>query len=80
MQSHTRHAAACAFFAFPCPYADCDGQFDLSTAVTNAVANPVHRTTGELQCSGTRIVRMGASELCGLRLDYTVTAACRPDT
>lgn len=80
MQSHTRHAAARAFFEFPCPYADCDGQFDLSTAVKTAVADAAHRTTGELECSGSRVVRMGASELCGLRLTYTVTAAFQPDT
>jgi hypothetical protein len=80
MQSHTRHAAARAFFEFPCPYADCDGQFDLSTAVKTVVANAPHRTTGELECSGKRVVRMGASELCGLRLNYTVTAAFQEDT
>jgi hypothetical protein len=80
MQSHTLHAAARAFFEFPCPYADCDGEFDLSTAVKAAVANPTHRTTGELECSGKRVVRMGSSELCRLRLNYTVTAAFQSGT
>jgi hypothetical protein len=80
MQSHTLHEAARAFFEFPCPYADCDGQFDLSTAVKVALADPTHRTSGELECSGKRVVRMGASEPCGLRLQYTVTAALQPDT
>jgi hypothetical protein len=80
MQSHTLHAAARAFFEFPCPYADCDGQFDLSTAVKAALADPTHRTTGELECAGKRVVRMGASELCRLHLDYTVTASFKSDT
>lgn len=77
MQSHTLHAPARAFFEFPCPYADCDGQFDLSTAVNAAVTEPTHRATGELECGGTRATRMGPPELCGLHLYYTVTAAFR---
>ena len=80
MQSHTLHAAARAFFEFPCPYADCDGQFDLSTAVRAALANPKHRETGELECLGKRAVGVGESELCGLHLTYTVAASLRADT
>jgi hypothetical protein len=80
MQSHTLHAAARAFFKFPCPYADCDGYFDLSAAIKAALADPAHRATGALGCSGTRAVRVGAKELCQLRLDYIVTATCQPDT
>jgi hypothetical protein len=80
MQSHTLHTAARAFFEFPCPYADCDGQFDLSPAVKGALADAAHRATGELECSGKRAVRIGASELCGLRLNYTVTATFQPET
>lgn len=80
MQSHTLHAPAHAFFEFPCPYADCDGQFDLSAAVRAALADPTHRATGELECSGKRVVRVGGSELCGLHLSYTVTASFQADT
>ncbi|MDE2136666.1 MAG: hypothetical protein KGJ68_04470 [Gammaproteobacteria bacterium] len=74
MQSHTLHAAARAFFEFPCPYADCDGQFDLSAAVKAAIAGPTHQTTGELECSGRRAVGVGESDLCKLHLSYTVAA------
>lgn len=80
MQSHTLHAAAHAFFEFPCPYADCDGQFDLGSAVQAALANPTHHATGQLECSGKRVVRVGGSELCGLHLSYTVTASFQADT
>ena len=80
MQSHTLHAAAHAFFEFRCPYADCDGQFDLGTAVRAALADPTHHATGELECSGKRAVRVGASELCQLHLSYTVTASFEADT
>jgi hypothetical protein len=79
-QSRVLYAAARAFFQYPCPYADCDGQFDLSSAVKAALANPTHGAAGELECSGTRVVRMGAGETCQLRLNYTVTAVLAPDT
>jgi hypothetical protein len=79
-QSHTLHAPARAFFEFPCPYADCDGQFDLSAAVKAALADPAHRATGELGCSGHRAVRVGAKQPCQLRLNYTVIATCQPVT
>lgn len=80
MQSHTLHGAARAFFEFPCPYADCNGQFDLTTAVKAALADPSQHGTGELECSGERPVRVGAREPCRLHLNYMVTATSRPQT
>lgn len=78
-QSHTLHPAARAFFEFPCPYADCDGEFDLGAAVGAAVADPAHRTEGELECRGKRAVRLGATEHCRLSLAYTVTVLPHPE-
>lgn len=78
-QGHTLHAAARAFFEFPCPYADCDGQFDLDSAVKAALADPTHRAAGALECSGNRAVRVGESEACRLHLDYTVSARFQAD-
>jgi hypothetical protein len=74
MQSHTLHGAARAFFEFSCPYADCDGQFDLTGAVKAALAHPSQHARGELECSGKRPVRVGTHESCRLRLSYTVAA------
>lgn len=76
-QSHTLHAPARAFFEFPCPYADCDGHFDLGAAVQAAVCDPTQRAAGELRCSGKRAVRVGDKESCQLLLGYTVTATLR---
>ena len=73
-QSHTLHAPARAFFEFPCPYADCDGHFDLGSAVKTAVCDPMRRAAGELRCSGKRSVRVGGKECCELLLGYIVTA------
>jgi hypothetical protein len=78
-QSHTLHAPARAFFEFPCPYADCDGHFDLGAAVKTAVCDPMRRAAGELRCSGKRAVRVGGKESCQLLLGYTVTATFEPD-
>jgi hypothetical protein len=80
MQAHTLHAPARAFFEFPCPYADCDGRFDLSSGVQAALADATHRATGELECSGNRPAGMGAREACRLGLNYTVIATSQPDT
>ena len=79
MQSHTLHAAARAFFEFACPYADCDGHFDLSSAVKAALASPTHRATGELECEGKRPVGVGATEPCRLHLNYTVAASLKAE-
>ena len=73
-QSHTLHAPARAFFVFPCPYADCDGHFDLGAAVKAAISDPKHRTAGELRCAGMRAVHIGGKEPCQLLLAYNVTA------
>jgi len=79
-QSHVLHPPARAFFEFPCPYADCDGQFDLTTAVNAAVADPTLRAEGMLECPGRRARDVGSKQACELRLIYTVTATCQRDT
>ena len=33
-QSHVLHPPARTFFEFPCPHADCDGQFDLTVVLS----------------------------------------------
>ncbi len=78
-QSHVLHPPARAFFEFPCPYADCDGQFDLTGAVNVALADPVQRAQGTLECSGVRARQIGSKQPCQLRLIYTVTATYRQD-
>ena len=53
-QSHVLHPPARAYFSFPCPYADCDGRFELSAAVHAAIEDPSHRVEGALVCTGSR--------------------------
>jgi hypothetical protein len=72
-QSHVLHPPARAFFAYPCPYADCDGQFDLTDAARAALADPAHRTDGVLACGGARSSDRASKQPCVLRLFYAVT-------
>lgn len=78
-QSHVLHPPARAFFEFPCPYADCDGQFDLTDSVKSAMADPTHRVQARLECPGRRSRQIGPKQPCQLRLICTVTATYQPD-
>ena len=73
-QSHVLYPPARAFFEYPCPYWDCDGQFDLSGAVTAALGHATHRAEGVLECQGSRIGDRATRHPCLLRLFYGVTA------
>ncbi len=73
-QSHILHPAARAFFEFPCPYADCDGQFDLTAAVNTALANKTGRARGALECGGQRPEQYSSRKPCNLHLSYAITA------
>lgn len=58
-QLRTLFSSAPAFFRFSCPCADCDGEFDLTEAVTELItsASGLKRaasSTGHLMCQGTR--------------------------
>lgn len=74
LQSHVLHPPAQAFFDFPCPYADCDGHFDLTDAVNVALADPAHHGAGVLECPGLRPRDWASKRPCQLQLIYNVTA------
>ena len=73
-QSHVLHPPARAFFTFPCPYANCDGQYDLTAAVNAALDDPAYRAEGMLECGGLRAQKYDSKNPCQLHLIYTVTA------
>lgn len=80
-QSHVLHPPAQAFFTYPCPYANCDGQYDLTDAVNSALDNPAYRAEGMLECRGLRAQKYDSKQPCQLHLIYTVTctaSATRP--
>ncbi len=80
LQSHVLHPPAQAFFEFPCPYADCDGHFDLTGAVNAALADPAHHSAGVLECCGLRPRDCASNGPCQLHLIYKVTATYHRDT
>lgn len=73
-QVHVLHPPARAFFQFPCPYADCDGHFDLNSAVNLALASPVHRAEGIVECFGLRARDHAQKQSCQLQLAYRIIA------
>jgi hypothetical protein len=72
-QSHVLFPPARAFFEYPCPYSDCDGQFDLNEAVKVAVARAPRRAQGTLVCEGTRGGDHTTGRPCQLKLVYEVS-------
>ncbi len=71
-QLHVMHPPSRAFFEFQCPYADCDGRFNLANAVEAALASPKLRATGTLECTGLRARDHLSKQDCALQLRYTV--------
>jgi hypothetical protein len=76
-QSHLLYPPARAFFEYPCPYSDCDGQFDLAGAVKAALTHAAHRAEGVLACQGSRGHERTSRRPCLLQLVYEVTATCQ---
>jgi hypothetical protein len=82
-QLHTLFPAAPAFFRFVCPCADCDADFDLTSAVTNLLADvPGRKRTaasvnGQLSCHGVRLRDRAGSKACTMRLDFKLISAPR---
>jgi hypothetical protein len=73
-QSHLLYPPARAFFAFPCPHADCDGEFDLTAIVQRTVTDKTHASHGTIVCSGSRAFDHRSRQPCALQLNYSVTA------
>src|ERR1700726_2136466 len=80
LQSHVLHPPARAFFEFPCPYADCDGQFDLNAAATSVLASSAHHAEGEIECPGVRARDRMGRQACHLRVLYKFTADYQRET
>ena len=72
-QSHTIHPPAPAFFEYFCPYADCDGKFDLGRPASQAMSSSVSTIEGTLECSGTRARDGLTRQPCGLHLSYRLS-------
>ncbi len=82
-QMRTLYAAAPAFFRFACPCADCDGDFDLTDAVTALIKNAAARARsasldGRLSCHGMRLRdHEGHETRCAMELSFQLSADTR---
>jgi hypothetical protein len=72
-QVHMLYPPARAFFTYPCPHSDCDGEFELERAIRMAVSDATHGTQGSLLCGGSRPGEGGSRRPCELRLAYVIT-------
>lgn len=68
------HPPATAYFIFPCPYSDCDGEFDLGPVVEEIANGGQLQDDGQMRCGGQRIGAQGKRSDCGLLLEYCVHA------
>jgi hypothetical protein len=66
------HPPASAYFSFPCPCNECDGEFDLAAAVESSINGKSARDKGEQPCGGQR-TREKVRSACSVVLEYQVT-------
>ena len=70
-QTTVFHPPASAYFVFPCPYQDCDGEIDLSSAVQELSRDGDTHRVGRCRCTGQRAGEAGRSA-CQLTLEYSL--------
>lgn len=73
-QSFVLYPAAKAYFAYPCPYGDCSGIYNLDLEASRAIAREKSRVTGTVECAGVRSHTGQPRERCGLQMRYMITA------
>ena len=74
------HPPSHTYFLFPCPYADCDGEFDLTSAVANLARARKGHCDGHQVCGGQRVRDKNGRAPCQLALQYTITPGTEPPT
>jgi hypothetical protein len=71
-QTHSLHPPAQAFFRFPCPFSDCDGEFDLTPVVEGMAKSLARDELRSLECQGVRVRDRATGHLCGLKLECSI--------
>lgn len=72
------HPPSQAYFLFPCPHADCDGEFDLTSAVAELARSRKHHCDGKQVCGGQRARDKNGRGPCQLALTYTIAPGTEP--
>ena len=72
------HPPSQAYFVFSCPYADCDGEFDLTSAVADLARSHEPHAHGSRKCGGQRVRDKNGRTPCQLTLEYSLQSAAEP--
>jgi len=67
------HPPAKAHFAYPCPFGDCSGIFDLHEPVANMLKTGTTTGGGSLTCTGLRARQGITGQPCGQVVNYAVS-------
>jgi hypothetical protein len=73
-QSFVLYPGAKAYFAYPCPYGDCSGIYNLDLEAARAMGREKSRVTGTVECAGVRSHAGQPRGQCGLQMRYMITA------
>jgi hypothetical protein len=73
-QSITLYPSARAFFAYPCPYGDCDGIFDFNVEAHSTFERDAPEMSGTVMCSGYRSRDGLQRQPCGQWVRYRIRA------
>lgn len=71
-QLHQFNPPARSFYRFPCPFADCSGEYDLSDIVTQTFKSNRGEIHQLFSCEGIRARDRITGYACGLKLDTKV--------
>jgi len=74
-QALVLHPPSQAYFVFPCPYADCDGEFDLTSTVAALARSGEASCEGNQRCGGQRVRDHRGRMPCQLTLEYFIAPA-----
>jgi hypothetical protein len=74
-QMHQLNGPSQAFFRFPCPHGDCEGIFDLDSAIAGLVSSAADEAVDRIRCGGMRRARV--QHPCGVQLEYRISVEYR---
>src|SRR5690349_5114168 len=70
-QLHELNGPSRAFFCFPCPHGDCNGLFDLESAVSSLISQAENEVSHQIRCEGLRGAKLQSP--CAVHLGYTIS-------
>jgi hypothetical protein len=71
-QAFLLHPPAKAHFAYPCPFGDCTGIYDLQESIARMLTGTVTTGAGSLTCTGLRARGGVPGQPCGQVMNYAV--------